>query len=128
MRTATNILVKTQINNQLKLEYNSVFLSGLPPPSVRIKSALQQCPIQAEYFSKQKSSSETQTKGKINDKLLKGLDLLLHDLRPKKYSFITDGIETKTDISKLGLSDNQLKRANKVSLQEKPVKAATSLI
>jgi hypothetical protein len=79
---------------------------------------LQQCPIQSEYFNKGKTTSDSQTKGKINDKLLRGLDDYLSELRPKKYSFITDGIETKNDITKLGMSDNQLKRANRVSLQE----------
>lgn len=91
-----------------------VILLGLPPPSIRIKDALEQCPIKVEYFKK-KCSIGANTDHKFNDTLLNGLDDYLSELRPKKYSFVTDGIEERKDITKLGMTDNQLKRANKVS-------------
>lgn len=96
-------------------------LPGLPPPSIRIEDALEQCPIKVEYFKK-KSSNAANTEHKFNDTLLSGLDDYLSELRPKKYSFVTDGIETKTDITKLGMTDNQLKRANKVSRNDSTTK------
>lgn len=90
-------------------------LTGLPPPSLRIKDALEQCPIKVEYFKSEANNDGSHTDRKIHDKLLNALDDYLSELRPKKYTFVTDGIETKTDITKLGMSDNQLKRANRVS-------------
>lgn len=86
---------------------------GLPPPSIRIKDALERCPIKLEHF-KSPASSDGGTARTFNDKLLNGLDDYLEELRPKKYSFVTDGIETKTDITKLGMTDNQLKKHNRV--------------
>lgn len=76
---------------------------------------MEKCPIKVEYFKKQSTQNESATEEKYNDKLLNALDDYLSELRPKKYSFVTDGIETKKDITKLGMSDNQLKKANRVS-------------
>jgi hypothetical protein len=68
-----------------------------------------------EYFKKAETSDGTPSERKIRDKLLNDLDNYLSELKPKQYSFVTDGIETKTDITKLGMSENQLKKLNKVS-------------
>lgn len=87
----------------------------MPPPSIRIKDALDKCPIKAEYFKKSTKKAESSKKSKFNDKLLNALDDYLEELRPKKYSFVTDGIEDKKDITRLGMSDNQLKKLNRVS-------------
>lgn len=95
------------------LDYISI---GLPPPSIRIEDALAKCPIQATFF-KPKTQNESLKSGKFKDKLLCSLDEYLNELRIKtKHTFITDGIETKRDISKLGMSDSQLKKSNRVSL------------
>jgi hypothetical protein len=88
--------------------------TGLPPPSIRIKEALEKCPIKVEYFKKPEKSEGT-TDRKIHDKLLNALDDYLSELKPKQYSFVTDGIETKKDITKLGMSERQLKKASRVS-------------
>ena len=45
---------------------------------------------------------------------MNALDDYLSELKPKQYSFVTDGIETKKDITRLGMSDNQLKKLNRV--------------
>lgn len=37
-------------------------------------------------------------------------------MKPKTYSFITDGIEAKNSIRKMGLTDSNLKKLNKVSV------------
>lgn len=87
--------------------------SGLPPPTIRIKDALERCPI--KVFKKVSSTDGSKNEWKFNDKLLNALDDYLGELRPKKYSFVTDGIETKKDISHLGMSNNQLKKMNRVS-------------
>ena len=89
--------------------------TGLPPPSIRIEDALAKCPFQATFF-KSKQQNENVKSGKFKDKLLCSLDEYLKELRLKtKHTFITDGIETKRDISKLGMSDSQLKKSNRVS-------------
>lgn len=51
----------------------------------------------------------------FKDKLLSSLDEHLGELRQKSHNFVTDDIETKKDISHLGLSDKQLKKVNRVS-------------
>jgi hypothetical protein len=68
-----------------------------------------------EYFKKKETFDGAPTERKIRDKLLNALDDYLSELKPKQYSFVTDGIETKKDITKLGMSENQLKKLNKVS-------------
>lgn len=89
---------------------------GLPPPSIRIADALAQCPFQATYF-KSKSDEDKVKSEKFKDKLLCSLDDYLSELRIKtKHQFVTDGIETKRDISTLGMSDNQLRKLNRVSI------------
>jgi hypothetical protein len=81
---------------------------------MRIKDALAKCPVQSEYFKKE--SHDAPKEGKFKDRLLQDIDFYLDELRTKKHtSFITDGIEAKTDISNLGLSDNQLRKKNRVS-------------
>ncbi|KAL7034909.1 hypothetical protein ACKWTF_008173 [Chironomus riparius] len=82
------------------------------PKGMSIKEALDKCPIQVEFFKK-KSKDDSKREGKFKDKLINSLDDYLEDLRPKNYKFITDGIETKTDISTLGMSENQLKKLNR---------------
>ena len=84
-----------------------------------IREALDKCPIQVEFFKK-KTKDESKKTGKFKDKLINSLDDYLETLRPKDYKFITDGIETKTDISTLGMSENQLKKLNKVSRINNP--------
>lgn len=86
----------------------------MPPPTIRIKDALEQCPIKTEYFKTTSENVKHQKDGKFKDTLLKSLDCHLNELRIKKYSFVTDGIETKNDITELGMSDNQLKKRNRV--------------
>ncbi|CRL02192.1 CLUMA_CG015410, isoform A [Clunio marinus] len=86
---------------------------GLPQPSIRIKDALKKCPIKTEYFTKEEKLELNSSGNKITDKLFNALNNYLNELRPKTYSFVTDGIETKKDISKLGLSDGQLKKYNR---------------
>lgn len=77
-----------------------------------IKDALEKCPIKNEFFtSKQQKYKEK----RFNNSLLNDLDDYLEELRPKKFNFVTDGIEAMNDISKLGLSDRQLKKYNRVS-------------
>lgn len=94
---------------------NVEIISGLPPPSVRISDALEKCPIKVEYFKTEAKCGGSNKDNQFSDKLLNALDGYLDELRPKKYTFVTDGIETKTDISRLGMTGNQLKKANKVS-------------
>lgn len=95
--------------------FNEVHFPGLPPPSIRIKDALEQCPIKVEYVKKETTPEGASNANKIHDKLFNALDDYLRELRPKSYSFVTDGIEEKKDITKLGMSDHQLKKANRVS-------------
>ncbi|KAG5680827.1 hypothetical protein PVAND_010309 [Polypedilum vanderplanki] len=86
---------------------------GLPSPSIKIKEALKKCPIQANYFKNEKESDLKKTGSKFKDKLLSSLDNYLDELRIQNLnqtSFITDGIESMNDISKLGMSENQLKK------------------
>lgn len=59
---------------------------------------------------------------RFNNSLLNDLDDYLKELRPKKYDFVTEGIEAMNDISKLGLSDRQLKKFNRVSWIELIIK------
>lgn len=90
---------------------------GLPPPSVNLSEVLEKCPIQVTYF-KPKSQQENQKTGKFKDKLLCSLDEHLEELRIKqKHHFITEGIEAKRDISRLGMSDRQLKKLDRVSIR-----------
>lgn len=91
------------------------FILGLPSPPLRIRDALEKCPIKVEYFKKDSPADASDKERKIHDKLFNALDDYLSELRPKKYSFVTDGIETKKDITRLGMSGNQLKKANRVS-------------
>lgn len=91
------------------------FILGLPPPSIRIKHALEQCPIKVEYIDKATIPDGANKSRKIHDKLFNALDDYLKELQPKSYSFVTDGIEEKKDITRLGMSDHQLKKANRVS-------------
>jgi hypothetical protein len=99
----------------VKIFNKQISPTGLPPPSLRIKDALEKCPIQTEYFKKESKSADRKKSGKFKDKLLCSLDSYLDELRTKNQtSFITDGIEAKTDISKLGMSDSQLKKLNRV--------------
>lgn len=79
-----------------------------------IREALDKCPIQVEFFKK-KSKEVSIKPRKFKDKLINSLDDYLEELTAKEYTFITDGIETKTDISKLGMSEKQLKKLNRVS-------------
>jgi len=90
------------------------FSSGLPPPSISIRDAIDDCPFKAEYFVKPLKLTKA-SKTERNGGLLESLDDYSADLRPKDYKFITDGIETKKDITRLGMSDNQLKKLNRVS-------------
>lgn len=106
--------------------FTQKMILGLPPPSVRIRDALEKCSIKAEYFRKEATASGPSRDNQFSDKLLNALDGYLDELRPKKYSFVTDGIETKKDITKLGMSASQLKRANKVSLAAISFKIAIS--
>lgn len=94
---------------------NFLQFSGLPPSSIRIKDALEKCPFKVECFKKDTSTDGSNTEKKFNDQLLNAFDDYLGELRPKKYSFVTDGIEAKKDISYLGMSDNQLRKTNRVS-------------
>lgn len=112
-RQATNISVNILNSFTIIIIIETLFL-GLPPPSIRIKDALEECPIKVNYF-KTETTSERSCANKFNDNLLNALDNYLTELRPKTYSFITDGIESKTDIANLAMSDRQLKKANKVS-------------
>lgn len=98
--------------NETKL---CVFILGLPPPSIRIKDALERCPIKVEYIDKATTPDGANKSRKIHDKLFNALDDYLKELQPKSYSFVTDGIEEKKDITRLGMSDHQLKKANRVS-------------
>lgn len=50
------------------------------------------------------------------DETLKGLTSFLTVMKPKSYSFITDGIEAKNNIKEMGLSDSRMKKLNKVSV------------
>lgn len=102
-----------QTNKSIKQSVSLV--KGLPAPSIRIKDALESCPIKVEYFKKPAIPDKIATEKVFNDKLLNDLDDYLSEIRPKTYSFVTDGIETKTDIAHLGMSDNQLKKMNRVS-------------
>jgi hypothetical protein len=61
------------------------------------------------------SEDGQQKEDKFNDKLLNALDDYLKEMKPKSYSFVTDGIETKKDIAKLGFSGHRLKKLNRVS-------------
>jgi len=79
-----------------------------------IKEALDKCPIQVEFFKKTPKEVSIKPR-KFKDKLINSLDDYLEELTAKEYTFITDGIETKTDISKLGMSEKQLKKLNRVS-------------
>ena len=65
--------------------------------------------------SKRQTITNASIEKKFNDKLLNAFDNYLSELKPKKYSFITDGIEEKKDISQIGMTDNQLKKVNRVS-------------
>lgn len=83
---------------------------------MNLSEALEKCPIQVTYF-KQKSHQEEPTTRKFKDKLLCSLDEHLEELRIKnKHTFVTEGIETKRDISRLAMSDRQLARIDRVSI------------
>ncbi|XP_070498727.1 deoxynucleotidyltransferase terminal-interacting protein 2 [Chironomus tepperi] len=84
----------------------------LLPKNTSIKETLEKCPVQVEYF-KPKSKEESKQSKKFKDPLINSLDDYLEELKPKNYKFITDGIETKKDISTLGMSENQLKKLNR---------------
>lgn len=90
-------------------------ITGLPPPSISISEALDKCPIQVTYF-KTKCQEEKKS-GKFKDKLLCSLDEHLEELRIRiKHNFVTEGIEAKKDISRLAMSDRQLKKLDRVSM------------
>lgn len=79
-----------------------------------IKEAYDACPIKAEYFKSIEKKEKKKKSSKFKNELLSSLDSFLEELTPKKYEFITDGIETKKDISHLGMSERQLKKLNRV--------------
>lgn len=83
-----------------------------------LSEALSKCPIQVTYF-KQKPQ-EQQKSGKFKDKLLCSLDEHLEELRiQNKHKFVTEGIEAKKDISRLAMSDSQIKKLDRVSFRRK---------
>lgn len=79
-----------------------------------IQEALDKSPIQVEFF-KPKTEEVSKKPGKFKDEFINSLDEYLEELKIKDHKFVTEGIETKTDISRLGMSENQLKKLNKVS-------------
>jgi hypothetical protein len=82
---------------------------------VSLSEALEKCPIQVTYF-KPKPKEDEQKSVKFKDKLLCSLDEHLEELRiQKKHTFVTEGIEAKRDISRLAMSDRQLKKLDRVS-------------
>ena len=66
-------------------------------------------------FFKPKSQEKEEKTSVFKDPLLRSLDEHFNELKiKKKHHFVTEGIEAKRDISKLGMSDNQLKKTNRV--------------
>jgi hypothetical protein len=105
-------LFTTFIN--IKIYYIS-FELGLPPVTIRIKDALEKCPIKVEHFTKTPADRENEKTGVFKDKFLNSLDEYLEELRSKqKHEFVTEGCEARTDIQELGMSKNQLKKLKKV--------------
>ncbi|CAO1396170.1 unnamed protein product [Diamesa serratosioi] len=82
---------------------------GLPPPSVKLSDI-----IDISYITNKTSCFKGQKDESKNfDETLNGLNSLLNSMKPKSYSFITDGLEAKNSIKEMGLSDSRLKKLNK---------------
>lgn len=113
-KMVTSSMVNKLHQNTVEITFSDqvLFSAGLPAPSISITDALNKCPIKNEFFIAKKS---TQKERRFNNSLLNDLDNYLEELRPKKFDFVTDGIEAMNDISKLGFSDRQLKKFNRVS-------------